>query len=363
MGQIRALIVDDSAFMRKMVGDILSRSDKIEVVGTARNGQEALDKLEALAPHVITLDVEMPVMDGIETLRRVMEVRPTPIVMLSSLTEEGAEVTLRALHMGAVDFIHKPSGAISLDIEKVAEAIIATVEAAAGSNMSSLARRPLAGPKPVSPPPPAAPAAPRPSPRPDGTGHRAVVVIGTSTGGPRALQEVIPRLPADLEAPVVVVQHMPPKFTKSLAERLDMLSAVEVREARDGDPIRPGTVLLAPGGRHMRVGDGHKIALSDEPPLWGVRPAADLLIESVAQSYGAGAVGVIMTGMGHDGARAMQYLKEHGGSTIAESEETCVIYGMPRAVVEAGAADEVVPLQRIAERIVRLVRERAAKVR
>jgi two-component system, chemotaxis family, protein-glutamate methylesterase/glutaminase len=355
MAAIRVLIVDDSAFMRKMVSDILGQKPEFEVVGTARNGQDGLEQARALRPDVITLDVEMPVLDGLATLAAIMKEQPTPVVMLSSLTAAGADTTMRALHLGAVDFVHKPSGAVSLDIGKVSDEITSKVAQAARANLRGLSGSGSVS-RMIAPRAEAARAAPAASVAP-AQSYRAVVAIGTSTGGPRALQEVIPRIPGDIPAALVIVQHMPPKFTKSLADRLDSMSQISVSEAEEGDILRPGHAFLAPGGYHMRVTKGNRIALSQEPPLWGVRPAADLMLESVALEYGPRAIGVIMTGMGHDGAAAMKLIKQRGGMTIAESEETCVIYGMPRAVVEAGAADHVLPLGDVAGRIAQLARE------
>ncbi len=356
--KIRVVVVDDSAFMRKMVSDILSRTPDIEVAAAARNGREGLSQVIQQRPDVVTLDVEMPEVDGLEALKFIMQERPTPVVMLSSLTKEGADTTMRALQLGAVDFVHKPSGAISLDLDKVADEIVDKVRSAAQANIRSLSR-PTAAYDAAPKPSPAA-AKPRPSPTAAPGRFEYVVALGTSTGGPRALQEVIPRLPGSLPAPVVVVQHMPPKFTRSLAERLDSTSAVRVTEAEEGDALTPGHVLIAPGGRHMRVGPDRRIHLSDEPPLWGVRPAADYLLESVLEQFGDRTIGVILTGMGQDGCRAMRAIHAQGGQTIAESEETCVIYGMPRAVVEAGAADHVAPLHRVPDQIVTCLARGAA---
>jgi two-component system, chemotaxis family, protein-glutamate methylesterase/glutaminase len=355
MAAIRVLVVDDSAFMRKMVSDILGQRPEFAVVGTARNGQDGLEQMRALRPDVITLDVEMPILDGLATLAAIMKEQPTPVVMLSSLTAAGADTTMRALYLGAVDFVHKPSGAVSLDIGKVGDEIASKVAQAAKANLCGLGAS--GSVSKMLPQRTEAPRATLPPSVAPASSYRAVVAIGTSTGGPRALQEVIPRIPGDIPAALVIVQHMPPKFTKSLADRLDSMSQISVSEAEEGDTLRPGHAFLAPGGFHMRVTKGNRIALSQEPPLWGVRPAADLMLESVALEYGPRVVGVIMTGMGHDGAAAMKLVKQRGGATIAESEETCVIYGMPRAVVEAGAADYVLPLGDVPAKIAQLARD------
>lgn len=344
--QIRVLIVDDSAFMRKIIGDLLSSDSGIAVVGTARDGIDAVEKCKLLRPDVVTLDVEMPRLDGLACLERLMHECPTPVVMVSSLTQEGATTTVQALALGAVDFVPKPSGSISLDMAKVRDELTAKVRVAARANL----RRARLSTAP-------AVAGGSYGGRAGGrdSGRRRVVCIGCSTGGPRALHEVVPRLPADLGAPVLIVQHMPPGFTRSLAQRLDELSALRVREASEGDHFGPGDVLIAPGGSHMTVARGDTIALNQDPPLHGVRPAIDITLHSIVQHYGGDAVGVILTGMGFDGARAMAELHRAGGWTIAEHQSTCVVYGMPRAVVELGVADVVAPIHEIAERIVEAV--------
>ncbi|MGE5561200.1 MAG: protein-glutamate methylesterase/protein-glutamine glutaminase [Chloroflexota bacterium] len=337
---IRVLIVDDSAFMRKIISDLLAGDRDIAVIATARDGLDAVEKCKQLRPDVITLDVEMPRLDGLQCLERLMVECPTPVLMVSSLTQEGAATTVRALELGAVDFIPKPSGSISLDMAKVRDDLINKVKVAARANVRPARRRPDALPVAA-----ARPATP-------GRGGRRIVCIGCSTGGPGALHEVLPRLPADLGAPVLVVQHMPPGFTRSLAQRLDELSPLRIREAAAGDRFGPGDVLIAPGGSHMTLASPDTIALNQDPPLHGVRPAVDITLSSVVQHFGGDAVGVILTGMGFDGARAMAELHRAGGRTIAEHQSTCVVYGMPRAVVEMGVADVVAPIHAIAERIV-----------
>jgi two-component system chemotaxis response regulator CheB len=341
-GQIRVLVVDDSAFMRKMIGEILERDPGICVIGQARDGAEALLKVEALKPDVVTLDIEMPVLDGIATLVQILSRFPTPVVMLSSLTQEGAKATLKCLDIGAVDFIGKPSGAISLDINKVGQEIIGKVKAAAAAKLSPHSqpalRRVLE-----------APVRSRP-------GRISVLAIGASTGGPRALQQVIPMLPADLGVPIVVVQHMPPGFTTSFAARLDQTSPFSAREARDGDRLKVGQILVAPGGKHLLF-DSHGVAkLTDEPPVHGVRPAIDVTFMSLASIHGADMLAVILTGMGKDGARSLKQVFDKGGMTIAEDESTCVVYGMPKAAVELGGVKSVLALQDIAPTIVQICR-------
>jgi len=338
---IRVLVVDDSAVMRKLIRDLIEREPGFEVVGVCRNGQEGVERARQLRPDVVTMDVEMPVMDGLAAVRAIMAQDPVPVVMLSGLTAEGAEVTLRALNAGAVDFVRKPSGTVPIDIARVAEELTGKLRAAALSNVRAL----TAPPPPTPQPRLAAPRVPRAI-------CDRVVAIGTSTGGPRALQAVVPRLPGDLPAAVLIVQHMPPRFTKSLADRLNSESALTVKEAEPGDEVRNGMALVAPGDYHMRVANGRRIELTQEPPLWGVRPAVDIMVASAADVFGARTLGVVMTGMGHDGRDGCGVVRRVGGRVIAEDESTCVIFGMPRAVQEAGYATAVVPLDRIAQAIV-----------
>ncbi|HLN63345.1 MAG TPA: chemotaxis response regulator protein-glutamate methylesterase [Symbiobacteriaceae bacterium] len=349
--QVRVLVVDDSAFMRKVLSDLLQSDPSITVLGTARDGQDAVEKSLALQPDVITLDIEMPRLDGYGALREIMARRPTPVVMVSSLTREGAEATVRALALGAVDFVAKPSGSISLNMHVAREELVAKVKAAAGATPRY--RRVLGDLPPLRREAKLArPASPLPGALP-----RQLVVIGCSTGGPGALHQIIPRLPGDLAAAVLVVQHMPPGFTRSLAGRLDEISAIEVREAQEGDRVAASQVLVAPGGYHMLVAADGTIHLNQDPALHGVRPAVDKTMESVLPIWQNHLVGVILTGMGYDGAKGMVGIKKAGGRTIAEDASTCVVYGMPKVVAEMGAADQVLPVHEVADAIVKLVRE------
>lgn len=368
MPKSRVLVVDDSAFMRRVISDIIQQEKDLEVCGTAKNGVEALEKIRELNPDVVTMDVEMPKMDGISTLEVIMRDLTRPVVMLSSLTKAGADETIKALSIGAVDFIAKPSGQISLDIETVRDEIVAKVRAAAAlrPRMSGLrqmyaktgARSPAAASETKAPPkvPHAvergmtAPALNR------------LVVIGTSTGGPKALHDVITRMPANISAGVLVVQHMPPNFTRSLAERLNSLSQVRVKEAEHGDIVLPGQVYVAPGDFHLNVlqqndtnGRRLLIQLSKNPPRGSLRPSVDDMFESVARQYWSKIVGVIMTGMGTDGTEGVRFIKEKGAAIIAEDQSTCVVYGMPKSIIEAGLADRVVPLPRICDEIMKLL--------
>ncbi|MHB8945499.1 MAG: protein-glutamate methylesterase/protein-glutamine glutaminase [Bacillota bacterium] len=356
--RLRALVVDDSAFMRKIISDLLAADPEIEVIGTARDGLEALDRIKRDKPSVVTMDVEMPRMDGLAALERIMTECPVPVVMVSSLTQDGAETTIRALSLGAVDFVGKPSGTISLDMAKVRQELIGKVKLANRVSLPSLRRsihghlRPrdkswsaLAGePLRRSDDGPA----PRSGSGPAGVPVDRLVVIGSSTGGPGALHTVVPDLIPARGTAFLIIQHMPAGFTKSLADRLNELSAVTVREAVDGEPLTGGVALLAPGGYHLAVTPDRAVALNQNPPQHGVRPSVDVTLESALGAFGDRCVGVILTGMGFDGAKGMAALKRAGGRTIVQDEASCVVYGMPRAVVEMGNADLIVPLEEVA---------------
>jgi two-component system chemotaxis response regulator CheB len=330
---IRVLVVDDSAFMRRVISEAIAAEPDMEVAGQAVNGLDALIKVEQLQPDVVTLDVEMPEMDGLTALRHLMARYPRPVVMLSSLTQAGAVTTIRALTIGAVDFVAKPSGAISLDFRRVREELVHKVRIAARARVGISAPRTAA---PASTPV-------RQAVRTGGTFDR-VVVIGSSTGGPRALGTVVPGLPADGRTAYLIVQHMPAGFTRSLAERLDSLGALNVREAQEGDRLSADTALVAPGDFHVRVNQSGLIHLDQAAKVHGVRPSVDVALYSVAQSFGRRTIAAILTGMGQDGAAAAAAVREAGGYVLAEDESTCVVWGMPRAVVERAGADRVVPL-------------------
>lgn len=343
------LVVDDSAFMRQIVSDLVQSSGEFRVVGTARNGLDAIRKIHVLDPDIVTLDVEMPELDGIAALSYIMREAPRPVVMLSGVAAgDGDALTIRALELGAVEFVRKPSGRISLDVAQVREQLLGALRACPHANLRGV---PLL----------TSPAAPAGGARPAEPARRAVraVAIAASTGGPRALAEVVPQLPASLAAAVLVVQHMPAGFTRSLAERLHHHAALPTAEARDGEPVVNGRVYVAPGGYHMTVAlvDGAPvIALDESPAVWGVRPAADPLFRSVAQHFGAAAVGVVLTGMGRDGAEGLRAIRDAGGHGIAQDRETSIIYGMPHAALAAGGAERVLPLGRIAATVAELAR-------
>lgn len=366
MNKIKVLIVDDSIFMRKALESILGGESDMEVIGLAHNGEEAVELAGKLKPDVITMDIEMPRMDGITALQIIMKSCPTPVIMVSSLTKEGADATIRALELGAVDFIPKNTQGFSA-ATSIENDLKAKIRRFAGNKslMHLISQR--AGSPSVSPsgsfqikPPIFGGHAPQGASvtrriLPKRLGNIRLIAIGTSTGGPQSLQRVIPKLPADLGVPIVITQHMPPNFTQSLANRLDGLSKLTVVEASEKEKLEPNVVYIAKGGLHLtfkKVGAGIYTDLSPEPTNYFNIPSVDVMVASAAEIFRDDCLGVIMTGMGSDGTKGLQDLKSKGGSVIAQDEASCIVYGMPRSVVEAGIADEVVPLDEIAERIV-----------
>ncbi|SDJ01475.1 protein-glutamate methylesterase/protein-glutamine glutaminase [Salimicrobium halophilum] len=339
MDRRSVLVVDDSAFMRKMIHDMIEEDPRLYVIATARNGEDALDKVERLDPDVITLDIEMPKMNGLIALEKIMQDFPRPVVMLSSLTQEGARSTVEALSIGAVDFVPKPSGAISLDINKVKRTLLQKVVAASRAKISKKVDA----------------SRDERIPSVSTSSSNSLVAIGTSTGGPRALQEVLTSLPETFGSPILVVQHMPEGFTKSLAERLDRLSQIKVKEAVHGESIQKGTAYIAPGGYHLGVKMDSELTveLNKEEAVFGHRPSVNYLFETLAPLRSYNIITVVMTGMGADGTEGLINLKRQSSRvyTIAEDEHSCVVYGMPKSVVVSGLADEVTPLKEIAKRI------------
>ncbi len=342
---IRILVVDDSAFMRYTISRRLSEIEGFHVVGSAHDGKEALDVLPALKPDVITLDVEMPHMDGLSTLRQIMATRPTPVIMVSSLTTEGARETIQALTWGAVDFISKPAS--KANIEVIIDELTAKIRRAAHAKVYPISSAILQR-ESISPELPQKKVRQRRE-------KDKVVVIGASTGGPRALQTVVSQLSASLPATFLIVQHMPVGFTRSLAERLNAVSELAVKEAEPGDTLENGRALVAPGGFHMVLDSNGQIALNQNPSVHGVRPAIDVTLLSAAEKFGSAMIAVILTGMGKDGTNGAALVHSMGGKVIAEDESTCVVWGMPRSVWEAGVADEVRPLNDVAMAIERAV--------
>lgn len=346
--KIRVLIVDDSAFMRKFFADLIVSCPDIEVAGRARNGLEAVTKIEALHPDVVTMDVEMPIMSGLESLERIMAESPVPVIMVSTLTARGADITLECLEKGAVDFVQKPSGNDPVQLDAIGRDLLAKIRLAASCRPKrcpgdrenadqAYSQESSCG-------------------NPDKTGSFKLLLVAASTGGPQALSRLIPEIPADFPVPIAIVQHMPRGFTTSFAKRLDHLSAIKAVEAEEGMRMCPGTAFLAPGGSHLflkRDREGFFCSLSDSPPVNSVKPAADYLFNSVALIPDTRTVTVILTGMGKDGTAGARSLKAKGSVVLAESMESCVVYGMPKAVQEAGIADLAVPLDSMASAIIR----------
>lgn len=337
---IRVVIVDDSALMREMLKDIVSQEPGMEVAGVARDAYEAREIIKATNPDVITLDIEMPKMDGLAFLEKIMTLRPTPVIMVSSLTREGADATIRALELGAVDCVAKPGGSEGLGFEATARELVDKVRMAAGARLSM--RRPVQ------------PAGTLPVPRKAGSGTR-LIAIGASTGGVERIRDVLAAMPAGCP-PIVVTQHMGPNYVASFAARLDRLSAPSVQLASHGARLAQGVVHIAPGDRHLSVArdsQGFVCHLTDAPPVSGHRPSVDVLFGSVAKAAGAHAVGVILSGMGRDGATGLLAMRRAGAFTIGEQESSCVVYGMPRAAFEAGAVAVELPLSQIPAEMLR----------
>jgi len=373
---IGVLIVDDSPFMRMTLQKILNQDPGIKVMDTARDGREGILKLQALRPQVVTMDVEMPVMNGLQALEEIMRWQPTPVIILSAVTTEGTQATLKALDLGAFDVVSKPSGSPGADLLALSRDLIEKVKAAAGVNPACLGRRevPLVATVQATPSisrssgvvgMPLRQTQPLTSLGRTGLTPKypiEIVAIGTSTGGPSALQAVLPTLPANFSVPVLVAQHMPPGFTGPLAQRLNGLCPLKVREGIHGDMLKAGTVYVAPAGKQMEVqrkAGQLTLQIGDEAPIPTLyHPSVDVMFLSLAKVVGKGTLGVVMTGMGSDGTKGMKEVKALEGFAIAQSEETCVVYGMPRTLVEAGLADRIVPLGEIGRTIVECVMRR-----
>lgn len=352
MGAARpsVLVVDDSALMRRVLSDAVAASDAFRVVGTARNGLDAVAKVLALQPDLVTMDLAMPELDGLGAIERIMRESPRPIVVVSARAGRDTTEAIRALELGAVDLVLKPDGGSDAEVATLGERLLAALRAAATADRAKLTTPAVRGPAPARPA--LVPGAPR-----------FAVAVAASTGGPRALFELLPALPARLAAAVFVVQHMPAGFTRSLAERLDGLCQLRVVEASHGARVLADTVYVAPGDHHMRVraapGRAPAIELAQDAPLWGVRPAADHLFRSVAEAFGTQSCGVVLTGMGRDGAEGLAAIRRAGGGTFAQDRGSSVVYGMPQAAIQAGAAAEVVSIAAMAARVVAELQRRA----
>jgi two-component system chemotaxis response regulator CheB len=349
---INVVVIDDSAFMRKSISMMLESDPEIKVVATGRDGKDGIDKIKQFQPDLVTMDIEMPVMDGLTALGIIMKDMPLPVLMISSLTTEGAQATINALSIGAVDFIAKENSYVSVNISRIRDDLVSKVKQIAqsrsllfrlqrirksASNIQSAGRGAAVA------------AAPKPSPKIPERTFKAMV-LGISTGGPFALLQTIPKLPQNFPLAIAIVQHMPPRFTKSMAERMDGASQIRVREAEQGDLMEPGLALVAPGGQHMtfaKTGGGVRICISDEPRDTLYHPSADLMMKSAVEAYNGPLLGVIMTGMGKDGLEGLKDIKKRGGYVLAQDEDSCVVYGMPRAAVEEGVADVVCALEDI----------------
>ena len=354
MPKLRVLIVDDSVVIRRLVSDIISADSDLEVAGVAANGRIALARIPQVNPDIITLDVEMPEMDGLETLKELRKIYPRlPVIMFSTMTERGGVTTLDALSLGASDYVTKPAnvGRVGEGIARVRDDLIPKIKALCGLRRSEF-RVPSSG------------LTQNPKPKTQNLTFRnsgarvEIVAIGTSTGGPNALADLLPELPGDFPVPVVIVQHMPPIFTKLLADRLAARIPLEIAEGNAGDPLRPGKIWIAPGDYHMgleKSAHGAHVKLNQEPPENSCRPAVDVLFRSVVQVYGAGTLGVILTGMGQDGLRGCEYIREAGGQVLIQDEASSVVWGMPGIVARAGLADKELPLNQLAGEIVRRV--------
>jgi two-component system chemotaxis response regulator CheB len=342
-GKIKVMIADDSPFMRMILKDIIDQQSDMELVAAAKDGLEAVELAIKYKPDVVTMDVEMPKLNGIEALKEIMKRSPTRVIMVSSLTEEGAEITLLALELGATDFVAKPSGSVSMGFRKMGPELAQKIRDAMKVSVNQLVyqRKPLAGLKMKS------------------IVSGKVVVIGSSTGGPRSLDLVIPPLPKDFPAPILLVQHMPAGFTKSLAQRLDKISNLSVKEAENGDVLQPGCVYVAPGDYHMGIKHQDRKSTiyidNKTEKINNVRPSVDYTLDKVAEIYKENTVAVILTGMGKDGSKGAFKVKFFKGIVIAESKETCVVYGMPKAVVDEGYADFVLPADKIPEKLVEII--------
>jgi two-component system chemotaxis response regulator CheB len=331
--QIKILIVDDSLLMQKVLVDLLQSDSQISVIGTARDGEEALQKIKTLQPDVVTLDIEMPRMNGLTTVRKIMQTNPLPVIMISALAQREAQLTLKALEFGAVDYVPKPSGPISLNMDTVKDELITKVKTAASANIRQLKpqTQKIAPPKQKS--------------------RDKLISIAASTGGPAAVAYILRNIPANTP-PILVVQHMQKGMTKLFSETLNQECKIQVKEAEEGDVAQEGLALIAPGGFHMIITEGGEINLSTAPPVNYVRPSADVTMKSAAKTYASKNIGVVLTGMGSDGAKGIEAIKKKGGVTIAQDKKTCAVFGMPDAAIKTGCVDFVTSLESIPKQII-----------
>ncbi|MBI5418343.1 chemotaxis response regulator protein-glutamate methylesterase [Candidatus Poribacteria bacterium] len=346
MRKIRVMVVDDSLFIRKVLSEIISSDDELEVVGTAMNGKIAIQNISQLKPDCITLDIEMPEMDGLATLKYIMKHIPIPIIMISSYTRKGAEETIEALNNGAADFIHKPNANTPEDLNVIAKELIQKIKMVVKIPIEKIVPLEIQEKEKIS----------IPISISYGTSSKKIVAIGISTGGPNALRYLLSKISPELKTSILITQHMPAGFTEELAENLNRYSSLEVREAEDGEIISPGGIWIAPGGMHMQVkkniSNKYTLALDEiSTPVSGHKPSVDVLFSSVAETYGKNSMAIIMTGMGRDGATGIGLIHKTGGLTIAQDEQSCVIYGMPRVAVEEGSIIKILPLSKIADEI------------
>ncbi|PKG24920.1 protein-glutamate methylesterase/protein-glutamine glutaminase [Niallia nealsonii] len=368
MEKIKVLIVDDSAFMRKLITEFLSEDPRITVAGTARNGEDGIKKIKELKPDVVTLDVEMPVLNGISALKRIMEENPVPVIMLSSTTLEGADNTLHAMQIGAIDFIAKPSGSISLDLYKVKKELLDKVVSASSVKVKTILNLSNEVQSTIVPQRNYSKIEPKDKEKQSqkslstekwNSNKQKLILIGTSTGGPRALQHVITKLPRDINAAILIVQHMPPNFTKSLASRLDSLSEITVKEAVHGEIIQKGVAYIAPGGFHLKaksIGRNIAVQLDQTEPINGHRPSVDVMFQSASTINNYEKIAVIMTGMGSDGKNGLVELASRGEiKAIAESKETSIVFGMPKAAIATNYINNIENVESIAETIMKYV--------
>jgi two-component system, chemotaxis family, protein-glutamate methylesterase/glutaminase len=353
LAKTRVLVIDDSALVRSLLTEIINKQTDMEAIGSAPDPLVAREMIRAMNPDVLTLDVEMPKMDGLDFLERLMRLRPTPVVMVSTLTERGADTTIRALELGAIDFVAKPKLGIASGLQELGRDICEKIRVASRAKMH---RHVTAGQAPV-------PAGAAPMVKPVTTYSRVstekLFIIGASTGGTEAIREVLTRLPPDSPA-VMITQHMPPGFTKSFAQRLDSLCRITVTEAVDGERVLPGHAYIAPGDRHLRLarsGANYLVALDDGPPVNRHRPSVEVLFKSAAQLAGPNVLGVMLTGMGKDGAAAMLEMRNAGAYNIAQDEASCIVFGMPKEAINAGAVHEVLPVTKIADRLLQKLAE------